>query len=285
MSIPYKMLMTVDAAQKHPVIGRIIEENPLLFSEDEKGDWEQLTLTLYLIFEYQKGEDSFWKPYIDLMPDVTFFCHYPEEDIIATQDFQLIQYANDYKQELFQEWSEMAACMAKYPDIFDHNSVKPAIFYKFYAQVCTRCFGWGLPSTAMIPMADNCNHSDVTVVQEIVHKQMHLEAPRQSKYFTKTKFMNDYSVCFDESDYAGDERMTKNVKGYFNKDNYEANSQFTSVPKMKASIDQGIQLWDVPCMRETYTEDNDTEESEEEDEEAKVTLKDNDTLQKLNSML
>ena len=101
MSIPYKMLMTVDAAQKHPVIGKIIEENPQLFSEDEKGDWEQLTLSLYLIFEYQKGEDSFWKPYIDLMPDVTFFCHYPEEDIIATQDFQLIQYANDYKQELF----------------------------------------------------------------------------------------------------------------------------------------------------------------------------------------
>ena len=40
MSIPYKMLMTVDAAQKHPVIGKIIEENPQLFSEDEKGDWE-----------------------------------------------------------------------------------------------------------------------------------------------------------------------------------------------------------------------------------------------------
>jgi len=52
---------------------------------------------------------------------------------------------------------------------------------------------------------------------------MHLEASRQSKYFTKTKFMNDYSVCFDESDYAGDERMTRNVKGYFNKDNYLAN--------------------------------------------------------------
>ena len=52
----------------------------------------------------------------------------------------------------------------------------------------------------MIPMADNCNHSDVTVVQEILNKPMHLEADRDSKYFTKTKFMNDYSICFNESE-------------------------------------------------------------------------------------
>ena len=51
MAIPYKMLMTVDGAQQHEVLGPIIEDNPLLFSEDEKGDWEQLTLVLYLIYE------------------------------------------------------------------------------------------------------------------------------------------------------------------------------------------------------------------------------------------
>ena len=92
----------------------------------------------------------------------------------------------------------------------------------------------------MVPFADNCNHSDVTIVQEIVNKKMHLKASRHSKYFTKTKFMNDYSACFDESDYAGDERKTRKVKGFFSKDNYEANSQFSSVSNMKKAIDQGI---------------------------------------------
>jgi len=91
--------------------------------------------------------------------------------------------------------------MSKYPDVFPHSLLEPELFYKFYAQVCTRCFGWGLPSTAMIPMADNCNHSDVTVVQEIVHKGMHLTADKNSKYFTKTKYMNDYSINFIESDW------------------------------------------------------------------------------------
>ena len=40
LSIPYKMLMTVDKAQRHEVLGPIIAENPQLFSEDEKNDWE-----------------------------------------------------------------------------------------------------------------------------------------------------------------------------------------------------------------------------------------------------
>ena len=79
--------------------------------------------------------------------------------------------------------------------------------------------------------------------------------------------MNDYTVCFDESEYNGSERLTKNIKGYYNKANYEANKQFTEVEKIKAAIAQGIQLWDVPCIRETYTEDNDTEESSESEEE------------------
>ena len=90
LSIPYKMLITVDGAQRHPVLGPIIKANPQLFSEEEKGDWEQLTLVLYLIYEYNLKEESFWKPYIDLMPNVKFFCHWSEHLILATQDSNLI---------------------------------------------------------------------------------------------------------------------------------------------------------------------------------------------------
>ena len=75
----------------------------------------------------------------------------------------------------------------------------------------------------MIPMADNCNHSDVTVVQEIIHKDMHLDAPRKSQYFTKTKYMNDYSINYEEQEYKDDPRRTANVKGWFNHKNFEEN--------------------------------------------------------------
>ena len=77
ISVPYKMLMTVEAARRHPVLSPILRDNPQLFSEAQKGDWEQLTLVIYLCYEFMKGEESFWKPYIDLMPDTTFFCEWP----------------------------------------------------------------------------------------------------------------------------------------------------------------------------------------------------------------
>lgn len=153
--------------------------------------------------------------------------------------------------------------MAKYPDVFQHSSMENKVFYKFYAQVCTRCFGWGLPTTAMIPMADNCNHSDVTVVQEIIHKGMQMQGKRDTQYFTKTKFMNDYSINFNEVEQSD---FSKQIKGYFNETNYEANKKFTKVDQIKNNINNGIQLWDLPCIRETYTEDNDTEEESDEEE-------------------
>jgi hypothetical protein len=63
-----------------------------------------------------------------------------------------------------------------------------------YAQVCSRCFGWGLPSTSMIPMADNLNHTDLSISCEILMKSFHLKASENNKYFTKSKFMNDFST-------------------------------------------------------------------------------------------
>ena len=41
LKIPFKMLMTVHDAQNHPVLGKIIEENPHLFDEEAgRCDWE-----------------------------------------------------------------------------------------------------------------------------------------------------------------------------------------------------------------------------------------------------
>ena len=115
----------------------------------------------------------------------------------------------------------------------------------------------------MIPMADNCNHSDVTVVQEIVHKEMHLRGMKESQYYTKTKFMNDYSINYDETELSD---HPAHIKGYFNHANYEANKKFTSIDQIKSNLNNGIQLWDLPTIRETYTEDNDTEEESDEEE-------------------
>jgi hypothetical protein len=50
------------------------------------------------------GPDSFWAPYIDLMPDVTFFCDEDEKYIKMTMDPYLMGEAHAYKKELDFEW-------------------------------------------------------------------------------------------------------------------------------------------------------------------------------------
>ncbi len=64
--------------------------------------------------------------------------------------------------------------------------------------MCSRCFGWGIPHTSMIPMADNLNHSDVNVLCEVVTHSLHMNPDEDSHYFTKTKFMDDFSLAFSE---------------------------------------------------------------------------------------
>lgn len=110
---------------------------------------------------------------------------------MATLDPYIVIQSYEYREELNTEWEQMEKVLSAYPELFPNVNKKS--FLSFYAQVCTRCFGYGLPYCAMIPMADNLNHSDVNVSCEVINKTLHLEADESSTYFTKTKFMNDYS--------------------------------------------------------------------------------------------
>ena len=120
--------------QEHPVLGKIIAENPEVFSEENRNDWEQLCLSLLLMFEWQKGEESFWKPYLDLMPEVEFFCDWPQNLLIDTQDFGVIRYTAEYKDELEEEWASLVACLSKYsPSIFAHKTLDKQLWKRLYA--------------------------------------------------------------------------------------------------------------------------------------------------------
>ena len=54
---------------------------------------------------------------------------------------------------------------------------------------------------------------------------------------------------------------------------------------LKNALNSGIQLWDVPCIRETYTEDNDTADEDEEDDQIESTVESEKLLDMLSGML
>lgn len=47
------------------------------------------------------------------------------------------------------------------------------VFYKCFNRIVTRCFGWGLPHTCMVPFADCINHHNVDSNYEYICEQLH----------------------------------------------------------------------------------------------------------------
>ena len=67
-----------------------------------------------------------------------------------------------------------------------------------------------------------------------------MKGDEKSGYYTKTKFMNDYSFIFQEElkCLEGDtskeaEDVRRNIKGRYIKENFEANKRFSSVESFK----------------------------------------------------
>lgn len=110
-------------------------------------------------------------------------------------------------------------------------------------------------------MADNFNHADVDTICEIVTKSLHKQADEESTYFTKSKFMNDYSNVFT----AEEIEQFQDVKGRQSKENFNKNKIFKEVDEFRR-LSQTRQLWQIPACYDLYDEDNDTEEESSDDE-------------------
>jgi hypothetical protein len=59
-----------------------------------------------------------WAPYIELMPEVTFFCDESKKDIMITMDPFLFAESLEYKEQLHDTWIDVLQTLKKYPKIF-----------------------------------------------------------------------------------------------------------------------------------------------------------------------
>jgi hypothetical protein len=91
--------------------------------------------------------------------------------------------------------------LLRYPEVFPLEFVEKDLFMNVYAQVCTRCFGYGLDSTSMIPMADNLNHSSVDITYELINESLHKEGTKHPLYYRVYKFINDYRYLPEGKDF------------------------------------------------------------------------------------
>jgi len=65
-----------------------------------------------------------------------------------------------------------------------------SIYYRAFCSVVTRCFGWGLPTTTMVPFADFINHHNVDSSYELVSSDFNPRDPNSGlpeAYYTNSK--------------------------------------------------------------------------------------------------
>ena len=62
--VPYKMTISAGKAESHPILKKVMDENPKLFTEQDDRDYESLTLVLFMIYEITLLKHSYWYPYL-----------------------------------------------------------------------------------------------------------------------------------------------------------------------------------------------------------------------------
>jgi hypothetical protein len=106
----------------------------------------------------------------------------------------------------------------------------------------------------------------------VFNKELHPKDKAAGSYFTRSKYMNDYSHLFSANEIDSlykDERQKLNIRGRFNVINFRANqNKYWNCATFAEKAKHGIRLWDIPWIRRRYEQDNDdTDEDESEEEE------------------
>ena len=81
-----------------------------------------------------------------------------------------------YRIEFEEEWKLVYEMLKQHEKYFpgacdiEQQTYMYDLFTRAYCSVVTRCFGWGIPCTTMIPFADFINHHNVDSSYEFISR-------------------------------------------------------------------------------------------------------------------
>lgn len=151
-------------------------KHPEIFSKHY--DYQYLWLIVYVFHELLKGEESFWHPYFEVISWSDIPMLWTEDELSEFQDAVLKATIIQYRKDFDEEWELCYKTFQNYEKYFpglsdpskkDHFQT---VFIRAFNSVVTRCFGWGLPCTTMVPFADFINHHNVDSSYEFVSRNV-----------------------------------------------------------------------------------------------------------------
>ena len=195
--VPNKLIISVARAKACPELRQLIADNFDVFG-DIHPDREQLLLATFLLYEHLKGADSFWQPYLRVMNVSDLACDWEAGELDQFMDVELKMDAELYRSEIETEWRQIEPILQANPSLFPGYSKD--VFERFYNFACTRCFGWTMPSTMMVPLADFMNHLPIDNEYNVYSKSMHTEMQSVNSEKTsstcKASKRTDYSAIY-----------------------------------------------------------------------------------------
>jgi len=141
VSIPSSIIINTEVAYCSE-LNHIFKENPKLFSKKENSRyWEDYIMMSYILYEKQKGEKSFWYPYLSILSeDYDCLLNWDEEEINEVQDKILIDDAESQFTEVTDCWEDWYDCLKKYPEYFEEEYISFVQFKWCYILIYTRLF-------------------------------------------------------------------------------------------------------------------------------------------------
>lgn len=155
LSIPCKLMITPITAWDDVEVGGIFRSNKDLM----KGD---ILLSVYLMREILKKDDSFYAPFLRILPTPGSISFWTDRLLNELQDERLKLRAfhkRDYVQELYK--FNIITLNKRYPDKFPLEDYTFEAFQFAWYVIQSRAFGRRLPWSALVPFADCLNHSNV----------------------------------------------------------------------------------------------------------------------------
>lgn len=141
--------------RKQMIISKDYEDKfPFIKVTEEKDDRSNLILTLILITEEEKGNNSFYKPYLDVLPINDFLIFWDQKSLNELDDDRIIESVKSLCYEMKEEYNEVVK-----NERFKNLSLDKFIF--FYSHVNSREFYINDTTSALVPLAELFNHDVV----------------------------------------------------------------------------------------------------------------------------
>ena len=180
--IPQDIIINELVCRADPICGPVYEKHADIFRDH--FDNEYLLMIVFVMHNHLIGERSKWAPYWKIVQLSELPMRWEKSEVEELQDAYLQREVQVFHEEYVKEFDLIFKCFRenKYeevwpgvtePDVEKARANLEKVFYHCFNLIITRCFGWGLPKTSLIPFADCINHHNVDSTYEFMCAQLH----------------------------------------------------------------------------------------------------------------